>query len=130
MAITTHWYNNEKTILYIKYEGNWTLTEYHENIAFNAKSIREQPHRVVTIGDFSESGAIPNRFMSSGGHSENIAPENNLGMVLFGLNTYMAMIAKVFSKVFPKSTVGMVIASNKEEALEMASDIVKKTQEL
>ena len=128
MPIKTEWYNDEKTILYIAYHGNWTMTEYHENIAFNSQAIREQAHGVVTIADFSESGAIPSGFLSSGSHSENIVPKNNAGMILFGINSYMAMLAKVFSKVFPKSTQGMMIASTQEEALQMAHTLLKTPQ--
>jgi hypothetical protein len=128
MPITTNWYNTEKTILYIKYTGVWTLAEYHENIALNAKTIKEQSHWVVTIGDFSEGQAVPSRFLSSGQHSENITPSNNAGMILFGLNTYMALLAKMFAKVFPKSTQGMVIASNQNEALEIAHKILQTSQ--
>ena len=124
MPIKTHWHNTEKTILYISYQEKWTLTEYHENITFNAQAIREQEHGIVTIADFTESGGIPNGFMSSGGHSESITPDNNIGMVLFGLNTYMTMMAKMFAKVFPKSTADMVIASNQEEALQLAQNML------
>lgn len=129
MPINTEWYNNEQTILHIAYIGNWTLTEYHENIVINSQMISDQAHHVITLADFSQSGAIPSRFLSSGAHSENIVPANNVGIILYGINTYMAMLAKIFSKVFPKSSAGMMIASNEEEALQMAHTVLKIPQD-
>jgi hypothetical protein len=124
MPIKTEWHNTEKTILYVTYQDNWTLEEYLENVTFNAQVIREQVHNVVTVADFTENHAIPGRFMSSGQYSEKTIPDNNMGMVLFGLNSYMVMMAKIFARVFPKLTTGMVIASNQEEALQFAQNIL------
>lgn len=120
MPITSRWYNEEKTILYASYEGNWSLEEYYTSVDTNSEMIGSVTHPVVTIGDFSSSGPIPSQFLSTGRHSEHIAPDNAVKIIIFGLNRYMEIIAKMFQKMFPKSTRGLKVVGSQAEALKEA----------
>jgi len=128
MPIESEWFNDDKSILYIKYIGKWTLAEYHQNINLNSSMIRQQPHAVVCIIDFSQVGIIPDKFLSSGQHSETIVNDNNIGNILFGLTPYLKMIAQMFMKMFPKTSRGLMIASDREEAIQTAHKLLQTSK--
>ncbi len=127
MPITSNWYNEEKSILYVQYEGNWSLEDHYKAIDTNSSMIGSVSHPVVAICDFSKSGPIPPQFLTSGRHSEHITPENASQVILFGINRYMEIIAKMFQKMFPKSTRGLFVASSLSESIAQAFKTLNET---
>lgn len=121
MPINTSWYNEQETIIYIQYQGSWSLEEYHGNIDLTSSMVAEKSHPVVIITDFTKSGAIPPRILSAGKHSETASPDNVLATYIFGLDRYMEMLAKMFQKMFPKSTKGLTFVGSLSEAVEKAN---------
>jgi hypothetical protein len=127
MSITSEWYNEDKTILIIKYDGDWTLEEYYKNYEVANTMLYSVDHGVVSIADFSTSGPLPSKFLSVGKHSERSRAENNLQIVIFGLNRYMEVIAGMFQRIFPRIAGNMKIVSSLEEALDEAHATLSQT---
>jgi hypothetical protein len=120
MPITSEWYDEGKTILYIRYDGNWTLEDYYENFGIANDLIQSVDHNVVTIIDFSTSGTIPVQFLSVGNHSERSRAKNSIQIVVFGITRYMEVLAGLFQRLFPNATRGLKIVGSLEEAVETA----------
>lgn len=126
MPVTSKWYNDEKTILYIKYDGIWSLNEYYENFEHANQMIRSVNHNVVTIIDFSTSGPIPVKFMTVGSHAERASAKNNVQIIVYGMNRYLEMLGGLFQRIFPNVTRGMKLVGSEEEAVEVAQETLSK----
>jgi hypothetical protein len=120
MPVTSEWYNDEKTILMIKYDGVWTLDDYYQNFKVATDMMETVEHNVVTILDFSSSGQIPVQFLTVGNHSERARAKNNIQIIIFGVNRYMEVLAGMFQRIFPNATRDMKIAGSLEEAIRTA----------
>lgn len=120
MPITSEWYDTEKTIMIIKYDGTWTLDDYYQNFKIAVEEIQRVEHHVITLIDFSSSGPIPTAFLTVGNHSERARAKNNVQIIVFGINHYMEVLAKMFQRIFPRVTRGMKVVSNMDDALEAA----------
>ncbi len=120
MPVTSAWYDDEKTILIIKYDSVWTLDEYYINYRAAVEMIESVSHPVVSILDFSTSGPLPMKFLTVGQHTERSRAKNNVQMIVFGINRYMEVLAEMFQRIFPNATRGMRIVGSLEEALATA----------
>lgn len=129
MPITSKWFNKDQSILYIKYEGRWTMSDYRHNISLNSNMIRMQSHPVVSIVDFTDGSLIPDKIIDSGQYSEKIGNDNNPANILFGTTPYIQVIVEILRKIFPKTTRGLMIVRTREEAIERAYQILQTAQE-
>lgn len=120
MPATSTWYDDEKTILIIKYDGVWTLDDYYTNFNTANEMIQSVSHPVVALLDFSTSGPIPMKFLTVGQHSERSRAKNNVQVIVFGINRYMEVLAEMFQRIFPNATRGMKIVGTLDEALTVA----------
>ncbi|MGJ3239315.1 MAG: hypothetical protein ACFE0Q_11460 [Anaerolineae bacterium] len=55
MGIQLNWYNEERTRLWMTFEGDWTIDEFQQAIITSSQMIEMQPHIVHTISDFRRS---------------------------------------------------------------------------
>ncbi|MCU0515171.1 MAG: hypothetical protein MUE40_21670 [Anaerolineae bacterium] len=120
MPITSEWYNAEKTILYARYDGHWTLEDYYHNYATAARMMREVGHPVVAITDFSTSGPIPPSFMTVGNYSDRTRAPNNIKVIVCGVNAYLRILRDIFSRMFPGVMRDMILTDTLEQAIREA----------
>lgn len=125
MPVLSEWFSVDQTILFIKYDGRWTLDDYYANFQIANDMIRGVEHPVVTIIDFSSSGPLPLRFLTVGGHAERNRAGNSLQIIIFGLSGYMETIARTFTRIFPQASQGMRVVSSREEAIEQAQAVLE-----
>ncbi len=124
MPVTSAWYDDDKTILFIKYDGNWTLDDYYTNFELANNMIRGVNHPVVTILDFSTSGPLPLRFLTVGSHAERTGAENIIQIIVFGITSYMESIARIFQRLFPKSLRTMQVVRSRAAAISLAQTLL------
>lgn len=120
MPIKNSWFNEEKTIFYIRYDGKWTLDEYYQNFQEAAQLIKEAEHSVISIIDFTTSGPFPPGFMTVGNHSQRNKAPNNIQIIIVGFSQYLQVFMNIFNRVFPKLMRGVVAVRTLEEALQTA----------
>ena len=120
MPVTSAWFDEDRTILLVTYDGSWNLDDYYTNFELANTMIRDVDHPVVTILDFSSSGPLPLRFLTVGSHAERTSAENSIQIIIFGINGYMETIARTFQRLFPKSARRMQFVNSRDEAIEAA----------
>ena len=124
MPITSEWYNDERTIIWVKYDGVWTLEDFYWQYDVTVEKIQSVQHPVITILDFSTSGPLPNAFLSVGKYVEKARAQNNPKTIILGINHYLEILIKIFQNVVPKVTQQIKVVNTLEEALEEANTTV------
>lgn len=121
MPIDIRWYNEDKTILYIHYQGQWTLEDFHKMLdASHELTYASAPF--VAVGDFTNSSMLPSGLLSTGRRVEQTTPSHRLMLILIQPNSLLLMLMKVVAKIYPKAFDQAVIVSTLEEALEKAQE--------
>jgi hypothetical protein len=119
MGVHVRWYDRDKTILHIQYEGQWTLDDFHAMLQ-ESNEMTRQSRPFVAIGDFSLSSMIPNGLLSTGRRIEQSTPSHRLMLVLIQPNMLMNLLIRSVSRIYPRMFDNMHIASTFEEAVQMA----------
>lgn len=130
MPVTSQWYNDEKNILYIKFDGNWTLEDYYSNAEVANQMIKSVEHSVVTLVDMSTSMTVPAKFLTVGTHADRAhtnAP-NNVQIILFGMNRYAEVIGSLLQGLFPSLSRGMKLVGSLDESLDVAHRTLQKNE--
>ncbi len=124
MPIDIRWYNDEKTLLYMQYQGQWTLDEFHQMLDTSQELTYTSPP-FVAIGDFTDSSMLPSGMLSTGRRVEQTTVPHRLMLIMIQPNNLLLMLMKVVSKIYPKAFDNAVIVGTLEEALEKAQERLK-----
>lgn len=128
MGIFVKWENEEKTVIFQGFDGQWTWEEfYHINNEIIPSMIREVPHTVHVFSNFSDS-ALPS-MTSVLKHARKMldSTPDNMGMiVIIGANKFISLMADTFQNIFG-SVMGVEIKT--AENLEAAYKLIEAYEE-
>jgi hypothetical protein len=123
MAITSTWYNNEKTIIITRFETEWIWNDFHKAVREMHEMIRTVPHRVDLIMLHKVDQPLGNPMIHFRKAFEN-QPDNTGQVVVVNSNLnpvakrFMNALAGIFDRAFPsKSKVYIVDSIDEAEKL-------------
>jgi hypothetical protein len=119
MPIDIRWYNEAQNIIYIHYQGQWTLEDFHKMLD-KSYELTYASAPFVAVGDFTDSSMLPSGLLSTGRRVEQTTPSHRLMLILIQPNSLLLMLMKVVSKIYPKAFDNAVIVSTLQDALEQA----------
>ncbi|MBC7870134.1 MAG: hypothetical protein H7Y09_04795 [Chitinophagaceae bacterium] len=100
----------QKDVVFMKYEGNWTVAEYeqayNEMLDYAAKS----GHEIYLISDFMESGSVPPNILSLASRTTRKLPENIALIVVINSSRFVNTLIDIAGKLnrdLGKKTIGV-----------------------
>ena len=117
MAITTEWYDTEKTIIRNIHDGSWTWNEFHKAISDIEEMLETVPHRVMIIVDISKSSVMPAGVPSQFSKLRNFWTHPKIeGAIMVGMSRFVQVFFSIFIKVSPQISQLMQTAGTLDEA--------------
>lgn len=121
MAVTYHWHDEDRTLLYINYTGNWGMKEYARAIETTYLMLDEVNHPVDLIINMIDSTAsMPKLFAQISvremEHLNTRAHPNQRQVVIAGGSLFLRTIINVVRKSAPRLLNTVVYADKLEEA--------------
>lgn len=89
MGINSSWDNDEKTIILMEFEGQWTWTDVQNVGTRHNQMIDEVTHPVDFIVDFSKSQHVPPGFLQHTRRVLSGAHPRSRAVILVGMNPLM-----------------------------------------
>lgn len=107
MAVTYHWYNQQKDVVKFKFTAPWTISELAECETLLRAEINTLSHVVDAIFDVSGASVLPQNalsyFMSSLRKGESI--DNEGATVVLGANLFIQAIGNAITKTMQNSAI-------------------------
>lgn len=101
MPVQTSWDNPEKTIILLKFEGNWTWEETYQAVAERNHLINAVENKVDIIVDFGDAGfKVPPNALT---HTRNIMGQSHnriVRNVVVGFKPMHIALWKIIEKVY------------------------------
>jgi hypothetical protein len=121
MAVLVRWRNDEKTILYQRFYGSWTPTDYFQSMDVTYAMLDQVSHPVDIIIDFSGDVASLFRLVSA---SDRLAAEpanhrvhtNQRMIVVVGGGMLFRKLVEMRQRVVPRLEDNLLCADSLEEA--------------
>jgi len=116
MPATYEWYNDDKTIMYEHFSGDWTWHDFADCIKGATILMREVEHDVIAIADYSASKTLPmsGASLKMARDVMDYAPDNWRGVVIVSNHRLIRAMVSLFQnanrtfgdKVYLESTLG------------------------
>lgn len=130
MGIKVSWANEQKTIVMVKFESGWTWEDFDASVDQSYVLMKECDHPVHVIVDSLEAPMPPSPQVI--GHLQRawMSRPSNFGVqVMVGGESFVNVVANVFSKVFPTAGAVTPVAKTVEDAYAKIAEIEKRQAE-
>ena len=129
MPIEISWFDEEKTILFAKFTGEWTWEEYAVSSIDALKLAQATDYRLDQIIDMSASGAIPEgQALTHMNRSYELSRPFKIGLtILVGASTILRGVVSALAITNPNRN-PRVFVDSIEEALEMIKNDREKSK--
>ncbi len=117
MPVHVSWHDEKNYVLWIQFDGNWTITEFREAIPKIYEMIESTSERVDSLVDLRTASGIPKDIMVSLRGSTARAPDNWGAGVIVGAGLFVETLLKSFRAIYPSVIERYWIAGTVEEAL-------------
>jgi hypothetical protein len=118
MPVELQWFNeDEKNLVYV-FSGHWTWEETYAAIDKALLALEKINYRVYLIIDFRQTNHIPSATFDALNRIANSEPPrhpNTRGLIIVGLKRQIAMVFKVFQKIFPEAAERYQLANTDTE---------------
>lgn len=114
MPATYEWYDENQTIMYERFSGDWTWYEFATCIKGATDLMREVTHDVISIADFTASTTLPmsGASLKMARDVMDYAPDNWTGVIIVSNNRLIRAMVSLFqnanrsfgSKVYLEAT--------------------------
>lgn len=125
MPATYEWFNEDKTLMYEKFSGDWTWHDFIECIKGASEQIRTVDHPVVAIADYTESKTLPmsGASLKIARDVMNNAPENWMGVVIISENRLIRAMVSLFQSANRTFGDKVYLETTLEDAIRRAETI-------
>lgn len=120
MSISIDWYNSEKTILQVTFEGVWTIDEFLDTIkatnAFTSDGVNA-PEQISIIVNLEKTGGIPRGVSVLPHFRYALTKLNYQYLIIAGGTSFGLALVRIVSKAVPDKIRRIFIESNVNEAV-------------
>jgi hypothetical protein len=117
MPATVKWFDEEKTIIFHCFEGEWTLQDYYQSLKESNELLETVDYKVVHFLDMLQSDGLPKGFLSAMRGSSKRWHPNSGRVVMIGGNPFVLAFSKLFSKIYPNPDASFFMVGSIDEAL-------------
>jgi hypothetical protein len=119
MGINLSWYDDNKTIIVWKFQGEWNWLDYHAAINRAVMMLRGVDHTVDSIMDLRDNRSLPPNAIVQGKRWFVVAPDNFGITVVTGANMLIQGIATTIGSVYKRFNTKILVARTFDEAIEL-----------
>ncbi len=130
MPITVEWYNDAKTILLERFEGDWTLDEYKRLIDEARLMLSTVDHTVhILVDGRLKSPRLPANLISGGMlYAARHLPPNQGITVFVGVDAVSAIFVNIARNIGPRLHRTLFTTDTVEDALRIIEQQASKTE--
>lgn len=123
MTIVPRWENNEKTIIYVQFSGDWSWEEFTPVRKTILEMIEAVPHIVDYIADFQDIDDIPTGALPIGRSIHKSCSRNEGVVLIVGLSPMLRMLYQSFTTAFPASKNEFIHVLTLDEAYQTIAEL-------
>ena len=103
MPVTAQWEDDEKTIIHLRFEGQWTWDEFHAAFAVYIKWLDESTHIVDFIVDMLQSSGLPSGALQQVKRLADMNHPNSGLSIYVGMRGFLQALGQAFIRIYPRS---------------------------
>ncbi len=117
MPITSAWFDEAQSIVYLAATGDWSLEEYREQFLDAYHKMLSVSHPVGLIVDMSATTLIPRQFMSLGSFIARHRAPNLEFTIMVGFDAFAARLVGIMPRLVPGLSAKVRMVDTMDEAV-------------
>ena len=122
MPITVQWYDDNKNIAVTRFDGDWTLEDFHQMMTDSAQITGSKQEAFITIADFSNSITPPRKTLTIGQRVNTAHNPNRILLIFVKSGMLIEILYNTLGKLYPKSFGQARTVDTFDEAIEIAHE--------